>query len=136
MIPGIEIVDSRIRDWDLSLVDTVADNASSGLHVVETQPKSLRKLDLRSIEMQRHRSGVVESTGVGSACLENPLHAALAVANVMSKHGTPLRAGECIMTGTLGPVMPVVAGDHIHADMGELGSVSTRFTAVEHRAVH
>jgi 2-keto-4-pentenoate hydratase len=127
VIPGIEIVDSRIRDWDLSLVDTVADNASSGLHVVETQPKSLRKLDLRSIEMQRHRSGVVESTGVGSACLGN---------NVMSKHGTPLRAGECIMTGTLGPVMPVVAGDHIHADMGELGSVSTRFTAVEHRAVH
>jgi 2-keto-4-pentenoate hydratase len=135
VIPAIEIVDSRIKDWDLSLVDTVADNASSGLYVVGTQPKSLRKLDLRSIEMQLHRNGVVESTGVGSACLGNPLHAALAVANVMSKQGTPLRAGECIMTGALGPVVPVVAGDHLHADMGELGSVSTRFAAAEHRTV-
>ena len=70
-------------------------------------------------------NGEVKSTGVGGNCLGNPINAAIWLADVMCERGTPLRAGECIMSGALGPMVPISAGDSVSADMGELGTVST-----------
>lgn len=126
VLPSIEMVDSRITDWDLTIVDTVADNASSGLYIVGTRPVSLASLDLLSLPMSMDVNGKEESTGVGAACLGNPLHAAVWLANTMSQRGTPLRAGECLMTGALGPMVGVSPGDEITADFGPLGSVTTK----------
>lgn len=125
VLPSLELVDSRIADWNIRIVDTVADNASCGLYVVGSKPVKLNHLDLREVEMSMSVNAEVVTTGVGSACLGNPLHAAVWVANTMVKLGTPLRAGECIMTGSLGAMVGIAEGDTVAADFGALGTVTT-----------
>ncbi len=129
VLPALEIVDSRIRRWDITIVDTVADNASCGLYVVGTRPVGLDAVDLREIPMRMTIDGEVAATGTGAACLGNPLNAAVWLADVMSQRGTPLRAGECLMTGSLGPMIPISSGSTVSADMGVLGAVSAHLVA-------
>ena len=126
VLPALEIVDSRIADWDVTIVDTVADNASCGLYVVGTRPVSLDSLDLRDVPMRLTIDGETAATGTGAACLGSPLNAAVWLADTMCRRGTPLRAGECLMTGSLGPMIPIGPGAEVYADMGPLGTVSTR----------
>jgi 2-keto-4-pentenoate hydratase len=124
-LPSIEIVDSRIEGWDISIVDTIADNASCGLYVLGGRPVPLDRVDLRTIVMSMSINGVEVSSGIGSACLGHPLHAARWLANTMCARNTPLRAGDVVMTGALGPMKPIVAGDTIVASFGDLGTVTT-----------
>ncbi len=128
-LPAIEIVDSRIADWDIRFVDTVADNASCGLYVLGGKPVPLSKVDLRAIPMSMTINGDEVSTGSGAACLGHPLHAARWLADVMCDRGTPLRAGDVVMTGALGPMKPIGAGDAVVADFGDLGSVNTQLSS-------
>lgn len=125
VVPALEIVDSRIRDWDIKFVDTVADNGSSAMYVVGTRPTKLADVDLRDVPMRLEQNGEITSTGIGSACLGHPLHAAVWLADVMSQRGTPLLAGQCVMTGAVGPMVSMAPGDEVVADMGPLGTVST-----------
>jgi len=124
-LPSIEIVDSRIADWNIRIVDTVGDNASCGLYVLGGKPVSLRDVDLRAIPMRMDIDGDTVSTGEGAACLGHPLHAARWLADVMSKRGTPLRAGDVVMTGALGPMKPIAPGSSVVCDFGSLGTVTT-----------
>lgn len=126
-LPAIEIVGSRIRKWDIDIVDTIADNASSGLFVLGTRPAALDALDLRECGMVMERKGEQVSVGAGAACLGNPLNAALWLARRMVAVGTPLRAGEVLMTGALGPMAPVAPGDVVEARIEGLGSVRAAF---------
>jgi 2-keto-4-pentenoate hydratase len=125
-LPALEIVDSAITDWKISLVDTVADNASCGLYVLGDQPMSLGTLSLGEIGMQMTKNGHVVSVGTGAACLGHPLRAAFWLARTMTERGQGLRAGEVILSGALGPMVPIVAGDFVHAQLGVLGTVSCR----------
>lgn len=124
-LPSIEIVDSRIADWNIRIVDTVGDNASCGLYVLGGKPVPLRDIDLRTIPMRMDIDGMTESTGEGAACLGHPLHATRWLADVMSSRGTPLRAGDVVMTGALGPMKPIAAGSSVVCDFGPLGTVTT-----------
>ncbi|MFW2333555.1 2-keto-4-pentenoate hydratase [Ilumatobacter sp.] len=124
-LPSIEVVDSRIAGWDIRIVDTVADNASCGLYVLGGKPVPLRDVDLRTIPMSMTLGGEEVSTGEGAACLGHPLHAARWLADTMSERGTPLRAGDVVMTGALGPMKPIAAGDTVVATFGDLGTVTT-----------
>lgn len=130
-LPALEIVDSRVANWDITIVDTVADNASCGLYVVGTRPVSLAAVNVRDVAMRLELNGETVSTGQGAACLGNPLHAATWLADVMCARGTPLRAGECIMTGALGPMVGIAEGDELTANMGPLGEVSTKLLEAE-----
>ena len=96
---------------------------------VGSRPVPLSDVDLRTVPMTMRVDDEVASTGSGAACLGNPLHAARWLADVMSGLGTPLRAGECVMTGALGPMQPIAAGSVVHADLGPLGTVTTRLGA-------
>ncbi|MDP9994580.1 2-keto-4-pentenoate hydratase [Variovorax boronicumulans] len=125
-LPALEIVDSAIADWKISFVDTVADNASSSLYVLGDQPVSLGALSLGELGMLMTRNGATASVGVGAACLGHPLRAAYWLAQTMGELQQPLRAGEVILSGALGPMVPVTAGDTIRANIGALGSVSCR----------
>jgi 2-keto-4-pentenoate hydratase len=127
-LPALEIVDSAIADWKISLVDTVADNASCGLYVLGDQPVAMGSLDLGALGMQMHQNGQLVSVGSGAACLGHPLRAAYWLARTMAERGQGLRAGEVILSGALGPMVPVRAGDLIHAQIGALGSVSCRMS--------
>ena len=100
-LPAVEIVGSRIENWNIKLLDTIADNASSGLFVLGTQPRKLDALDLRLCGMAMERRGEPVSFGAGAACLGNPLNAALWLARTMVDVGGPLKAGDIIMSGAL-----------------------------------
>jgi 2-keto-4-pentenoate hydratase len=126
-LPALEIVDSAIADWKISLVDTVADNASSGLYVVGDQPVALGQLDLGAVGMRLSVNGRPVSVGTGAACLGHPLRAAYWLARTMAQRRQPLRAGEVILSGALGPMVPVRPGDLVDAQIGALGGVSCRF---------
>lgn len=125
-LPAIEIVDSAIADWKIGLVDTVADNASSGLYVLGDQPVAIGALSLGGIGMTMTKGGQVISIGTGAACLGHPLRAAYWLARTMAARQQSLRAGEVILSGALGPMVPCAAGDFVHAELGALGSVSFR----------
>jgi len=125
-LPAIEIVDSAIADWKITLVDTVADNASSGLYVLGDQPVAIGQLSLADLGMQLTKGGQVASVGNGAACLGHPLRAAWWLARTMAARGQGLKAGQVILSGALGPMVPVQAGDLVQAQIGLLGSVACR----------
>lgn len=127
-LPALEIVDSAIADWKITLADTVADNASCGLYVLGTQPVSLERLQLAELPMTLTKNGVVVSTGTGAACMGHPLRAAYWLARTMAAQSQGLRAGETILSGALGPMVSLRAGDRITADIGALGAVSCHIT--------
>lgn len=125
-VPALEIVDSAIVDWRITLVDTVADNASSALYVLGEQPVSIGRLQLAELPMTMYRGNAVVSGGRGAACLGHPLRAAWWLACTMARQGRPLKAGEVLLSGALGPMVPVGVGDELVAELGELGSVRCR----------
>jgi 2-keto-4-pentenoate hydratase len=125
-LPALEIVDSVIQDWKITLVDTVADNASSALYVLGNQPVDVGRLDLGALGMQMAINGQTVSVGTGAACLGHPLRAAYWLARTMAERGQSLKSGQVILSGALGPMVSLQAGDAVHASMGALGSVSCR----------
>lgn len=125
-LPAIEIVDSAIESWKLTLVDTVADNASCGLYVLGNQPVEIGHLSLGEIGLQMDVNGATVSVGSGAACLGHPLRAAYWLARIMGERGEGLCAGEVILSGALGPMAAVQAGDQVVARIGALGSVGCR----------
>ncbi|MHA7848211.1 2-keto-4-pentenoate hydratase [Serratia sp. D1N4] len=127
LLPAIEVVDSRIANWDISLADTIADNASCGLFVLGNRPVQLKDVDLLSCGMVLERAGEPVSVGAGAACLGNPLLAALWLADTLAQRGDALRAGDIILTGALGPMVAASAGEVFTARIEGLGHVSARF---------
>jgi 2-keto-4-pentenoate hydratase len=128
-VPALEIVDSRIANWDITITDTVADNASSGLFVLGDTPLSLDEFNPRAARMQMYRNDILVSQGSGADCLCDPLNALGWLARTARDFADPLRAGQLVLSGALGPMVAVAPGDRIHADIAPLGSVSATFSS-------
>ncbi|MER7458003.1 fumarylacetoacetate hydrolase family protein [Micromonospora sp. NPDC126480] len=126
---ALEIVDSRIAGWDITFADTVADNGSSGLFVLGADQVSLDAVEPAAVQMTMSVNGAVASTGSGEACLGDPLRALAWLARTAVGHGDPLRAGEVVLSGALGPMVPVTAGMRVRAHLTGLGAVQATFTA-------
>jgi 2-oxopent-4-enoate/cis-2-oxohex-4-enoate hydratase len=128
VLPCFEIVDSRIQEWKIKIEDTVADNASCGLLVLGGQAIDPRKVDLAVAGMVVEKNGEIISTGAGAAALGSPVNCVTWLANTLGQFGIPLKAGELILSGSLVPLEPVVAGDYMRVDIGGIGSASVRFS--------
>jgi 2-oxopent-4-enoate/cis-2-oxohex-4-enoate hydratase len=124
---SIEIIDSRVKDWKIKLVDTVADNASSARFVVSSTKASLAGVDLPLVGCALRKNGQVASSGAGAACLGNPVNAVAWLARTLAARGTPLKAGDLVLSGALCPVVPVEKGDVVEVDVGGIGRCSVRF---------
>lgn len=127
-VAALEIVDSRVVDWDIRITDTVADNASSGLYVLGDRRVSIADLEPVEVTMQMLVDDEVVSEGDGSACLGDPLNALLWLARTAHEFGTPLRAGQVVLSGALGPMVPAPPGTTVRAELSTLGTVTTTFS--------
>lgn len=123
---SLEVIDSRVRDWRIRLVDTVADNASCARVVLgsgTTTPPSLP-----GVELRLRCNGELIATGRGSDVLDDPLNAVVWLANTLHRFGRTLRAGQIVFTGSLHAAVPVAAGDTVEADFSGIGTVSLHVT--------
>jgi 2-keto-4-pentenoate hydratase len=125
---SIEIVGSRVANWDIRITDTIADNASASHFILGSKKVKLKDIDLAKCEMKLLKNDEIASTGSGKACMDNPLNAALWLAQVMAKNGTPLKAGEILLSGALGPMVPIEKGDIFEAQIENLGNVTLKIS--------
>lgn len=124
VIPAIEIVDSRVKDWDITIVDTVADNGSSGAFVLGGVRRSIGEIEPKDVEMTLSVNGDPVSAGTGEACLGDPLAALAWLARTAQDFDDPLRSGQVILSGALGPMVAISPGDVVEATITGLGKVS------------
>lgn len=127
VLPAIEIIDSRIADWKIGLIDTIADNASSGGLVLGQTPVPAGGRDLALAGCVFRRNGRIQSTGTGAAVLGSPWHAATWLANTLTARGARLQAGSIILTGSITAAVTVTAGDTVTVTIDGLGSVTAVF---------
>ncbi|SFR23833.1 2-keto-4-pentenoate hydratase [Lentzea waywayandensis] len=128
---SLEIVDSRISGWDITFADTVADNASSGLFVLGTEQADLGEVVPKNVSMVLSVNGEERSAGSGAACLGDPLTALAWLATTAADLGAPLKAGDVVLSGALGPMVGVQAGDQVEATITGLGTVRATFAKQE-----
>lgn len=127
-LASIEIVGSRIEGWNIRIADTIADNASASHFVLGHKPQKLNNLDLINCGMKLYKNGEKVSGGKGSACMGSPINAMLWLAQTMARLGKPMRAGEVVLTGALGPMVTVEDGDSIWAEIEGMGEVFVNFS--------
>jgi 2-oxopent-4-enoate/cis-2-oxohex-4-enoate hydratase len=128
LVPCFEIVDSRITDWNISIVDTVADNASCGLFVLGPRRVAPAALDLAALRVKVWKSGALLSEGVGAATLGSPLNAVAWLANTLGRYGVSLGAGDVVLSGSLVPLEQVKAGDRFRMELESVGSAEVAFS--------
>ena len=122
-----EIVDSRIQDWKIKIQDTVADNASCGVFVLGDQLVDISKVDLALCGMVLEKNGEIVVTGAGAATMGHPVNAMVWLANTLGRLGIALKAGDIVLSGAMGAMVPVVKGDSLRVTIGGIGGCSVRF---------
>jgi 2-keto-4-pentenoate hydratase len=127
VLPALELIDSRIRDWKIGLLDTIADNASSGGLILGSTPHAVDAVDLRLSGCVLYRNGAVVGTGAGGAVLGSPITSLVWLANTLGARGVTLEAGHVILPGSITASVPVAPGDTFTATFAGLGSVTARF---------
>ena len=129
ILPCMEIVDSRIHNWQIKIEDTVADNASCGVYVLGDTPIDPRGLDLSQLELELYKNDAFVSSGKGTAVQGNPLTAVAWLANTLAEFDIALLAGETILSGSFVPLEPVAAGDRLVMKLKGYDDISCSFTA-------
>lgn len=127
VVGAFEIVDSRVADWKIKLVDTIADNASSGCYVLGTKRVPVSEIDLSKETMKLYKNGELIKEGDGSAVLGNPCNAVAWLANRLNDYGVVLKKGEVILSGAFSAAPEAARGDLFEVDFSTFGRVSAKF---------
>ncbi|MEG2313012.1 fumarylacetoacetate hydrolase family protein [Brevundimonas sp.] len=127
VVACFEVVDSRIKDWKIGIVDTVADNASCGVFVLGDAHDDPDSLDLPNLKVVVKKNGAFLSEGYGSAVQGSPLTAVAWLANTLGAYGVTLDAGDVILSGSLVPLADAVAGDVFEMELDGVGRCVARF---------
>jgi 2-oxo-3-hexenedioate decarboxylase len=129
VIPAVEIIDSRYRDFKFDLKSVVADNTSAARFVIGGRSRQVEALDLRTLGIVLEKNGQIVAMAAGAAVLGHPAAAVAMLANHLATRGQEIPAGSFIMTGGATEAIAVAAGDNINVRFQDLGSVSMRFVA-------
>lgn len=124
---SIEIVDSRVANWKINIVDTIADNASSAMYVVSEKKVDPKSIDLKTVSMELFKNGEKINWGVGADVLGDPAYSVAWLANALWEYGVVLKKGEIVLSGSLTAALPAEAGDDFKAVFSELGEVTVKF---------
>lgn len=127
VVAAFEIVDSRIENWNIKLIDTVADNASSGCYVLGDKKLSINEVDLLNIDMKLYKNGELIETGNSKAVLGNPAIAVAWLANRVGDYGVTLKKGDVILSGAFSAAPKAEKGDVFRAEFTDLGTVAAEF---------
>lgn len=127
VVPAVEIIDSRYRDFKFDLKSVIADNTSSSRFVIGGIRKNLENMDLRTLGVVLEKNGEIVSTATGAAVLGHPLTAVAMMADHLGRRGKDIPAGTFVMTGGVTEAIAVTAGDNVTARFHDLGTVSMRF---------
>lgn len=128
---SLEIVGSRIEGWNIRITDTVADNGSASHFVLGHQKRLLESVDLLNCKMSMTVNDTQVSSGLGRACLGSPINAMTWLARTLVNTGRPLKAGDIVLSGALGPMAPVAQGDAVRAEVEGFGEISVNFGTEE-----
>ncbi|WP_262177447.1 2-keto-4-pentenoate hydratase [Haloarcula laminariae] len=126
VVPVLEVIDSRVRDWDIQIQDTIADNASSAMYLTGESATSLDGIDLSLEGVKLYRNGTLEASGVGAAVLDHPARSVAWLANTLADLGQHLTAGQLVLSGSLTPAVDVAPGDALTAEFTSIGSLTAR----------
>jgi 2-keto-4-pentenoate hydratase len=126
VLPVLEIIDSRILDWDVNIQDTISDNASSALYLTGEAINSLDGTDLSLEGVKLYQNGVLEASGVGAAVLEHPARAVAWLANTLADMNEQIEAGHIVLSGSLTPAVDLNQGDVLTAEFTSIGSLTAR----------
>jgi len=127
VMPALEIIDTRVKDWKIKIQDTIADGASIGRVIVSGSLVPVENVDLRYMGLVLEKNGQVAGTAAGAAVLGHPANAVAWLANKLADYGISLKAGEIVMSGSFTAAYPVAAGDSICATFAGLGTVRAYF---------
>ena len=127
VVPGVEIIDSRYRDFKFDLKSVIADNTSAARFVVGGRPRNVEELDLRTLGVVMEKNGRIVAMAAGAAVLGHPAAAVAMLANHLGARGQEIPAGSFIMTGGVTEAIAVQAGDQVAVRFQDLGSVAMRF---------
>lgn len=127
IMPSIEIVDSRIKDWKIKLPDTIADNGSSARIMCGSNFSRLEDIDMRTTGMILEKNGELINSGAAAEVWGNPVASVACLANMLADFHIPLKAGSLVMAGAFTAAIPVQAGDCVTASFTNMGSVTVKF---------
>jgi len=127
IMPAIEIIDSRVKDWKIKIQDTIADGASIGRIVMSGKLTPIDDIDMRFMGLVLEKNGEIVATAAGAAVLGHPANAVAWLANKLAQFNIGLKKGEIIMSGSFTAACPVMAGDNVSCYFDHIGNVSARF---------
>jgi 2-oxo-3-hexenedioate decarboxylase len=127
VLPAIEVIDSRFKDFKFDLQSVIADNTSAARYVVGGSPRKPEGLDLRLLGVVMERNGELIGTAAGAAVMGHPAASVAALVKWLADAGQALPAGSLVMTGGVTEAVAVHAGDHVTARVQHLGTVGVRF---------
>lgn len=130
--PAFEVIDSRIKDWNIRFEDTVADNGSSARAILGGNPTPIDQVDLPHLGMAVYRNGRFIDSATGAAVMGNPARAVAWLANALGKYDISLHQGDIVLSGALTAAVPIQDGDTFTADFAHIGSVSASFYKEDH----
>lgn len=128
VMPAIEVIDSRFKDFKFDIQSVIADNTSAARYVVGGAPRRPGGLDLRVLGVVMERNGEVVGTAAGAAVMGHPAASVVALVRWLADRGQALPAGSLVMTGGVTEAVAVHAGDHVTARVQDLGTVGVRFS--------
>jgi 2-keto-4-pentenoate hydratase len=127
VVAGIEVVDTRFKDYKFTIVDTVSDNAACGMYVIGGNKVELQDIDLSQIHMKMYRNGELVNEGMGSDVMGDPVNAVAWLANKLGAFGVSLNAGDVVLSGALTAMAKAEKGDVFEVEFTKLGKVTAKF---------